>query len=195
MSFRKISFSLLLILSISTSVIAVTPGDVTLPSVCKIQEEQLVLNGWGIRSKYCFDLYVGGLYLKNKCNDGNKIINSDEPMAVKIEVISDLITSSRLEEGMRSEFERITEGNMNPYQDRLETLVKAFKEDVKPGDTFDIIYKPGNGTSIYKNNQLQSRIQGHDFKKILFTSWIGDDPADNNLKKGMLGKYTKKKRP
>jgi hypothetical protein len=31
-------------------------------------------------------------------------------------------------------------------------------------------------------------IQGVDFKKALFSIWLGDQPADKNLKKGMLGK-------
>ena len=31
-------------------------------------------------------------------------------------------------------------------------------------------------------------IRGLDFKKALFAIWLGEKPADNSLKQGMLGK-------
>ncbi len=44
----------------------------------------LVLNGAGIRSKFFFDLYVGGLYLKEKSNNALHVINSDEQEAITL---------------------------------------------------------------------------------------------------------------
>jgi hypothetical protein len=52
---------------------------------------------------------------------------------------------------------------------------------------YDLIYDPKGGLKIYKNTQLKSHISGLDFKKMLFSIWLGEDPADENLKKGMLG--------
>ena len=41
-------------------------GGVTLPDTIKVGDETLVLNGGGIREKFCLDMYVGGLYLSQK---------------------------------------------------------------------------------------------------------------------------------
>jgi hypothetical protein len=35
---------------------------------------------------------------------------------------------------------------------------------------------------------VKGTIAGYDFKKSLFSIWLGSKPADENLKKGMLGK-------
>ncbi|MFN3402502.1 MAG: chalcone isomerase family protein [Cytophagaceae bacterium] len=193
----KLAGILLLCTGMLTAVPAISStGDNSIPEVIKVKESNLILNGLGTRRKFWIDLYNAGLYLQQKCSDAATIINADEPMAIKIEVISDVITSKRLEEGMRSEFDRVTNGNTAPYRDRIEELVKIFKEDVKVGDTYDLIYLPEEGLNIYKNNELKATIPGLDFKKVAFTSWVGHDPGDAKLSKALLGvgKTKKKKR-
>lgn len=184
--FRQIS--ILFVFFIATSISAVSADiKAKFPSSVEAKNQKLVLNGSGVRNKYWIDLFTGGLYLKEKSKDAAKIINANELMAIKIQVTSDVITASRLEKNMRSEFDRITKGKIAPYKDRIELLVKAFKEDVQLGDIFDLIYDPATGLSIYKNDKLAASVQGLDFKEALFSIWLGNDPADENLKKGMLG--------
>jgi hypothetical protein len=177
-----IIFSLLLI-TVSEGIC----GDIKLPTSFKAKDQQLILTGTGVRQKFLIDLFTGGLYLKSKCSDGAKVINANELMAIKIQVTSDVITSKRLEDNMRSEFKRVTNGKLGPYKARIEELVKAFKEDIKIGDTFDLVYHPTEGLKIYKNNSLKTQVAGLDFKQMVFSTWLGEDPADNGLKKGMLG--------
>ncbi|MBO9703855.1 MAG: chalcone isomerase family protein [Sporocytophaga sp.] len=151
------------------------------------EKQQLVLNGWGVRRKFCMDLFEGGLYLKERSKDANKIIQADEPMSIRIHVVSDLITSKRLEENMRSEFDRVTNGNWGTNKANIETVMNAFKEDVNNGDVFDLVYLPGIGLRIYKNNKEQALVKSLDFKKLLYSIWLGNDPQDAKLKKGMMG--------
>jgi hypothetical protein len=47
---------------------------------------------------------------------------------------------------------------------------------------------PGKGVESYKNGTLQGTIEGMDFKKALFGIWLGNKPADDDLKAAMLGK-------
>lgn len=184
---RFISPVLLLLLTLFAFNVTAGEIKVNMPKTIKANNEELVLNGFGIREKYMIDLFYGGLYLKEKSSDANGIVKANEPMAIKIQVISDVITGKRLEEGMRTEFFRTTKGNIAPYKSRIEQLVKTFSEDVEVGDTFDLIYTPEKGLKIYKNNILKTEVAGHDFKQVLFSIWLGDDPADKGLKKGMLG--------
>jgi hypothetical protein len=158
-----------------------------MPENIYAEEEPLVLNGWGVRRKFSIDLFEGGLYLKEKNKDANKIIQADEPMSIRIHVISNLITSKRLEENMRSEFDRVTNNNWGVHKANIETVMNAFKEDVKKGDVFDLVYLPGSGLTIFKNNKEQAVAKGLEFKKLLYSIWLGDDPQDAKLKKGMMG--------
>lgn len=158
-----------------------------MPSAIEVSQQQLMLNGTGIRNKYSIDLFEGGLYLKEKSSNFDQIVQADELMAIKIEVSSNLITAKRLEENIRSEFERLTHGNLSSYQERLDKLVTAMSEDVKKGDVYDLIYDPAEGLKVFRNGQLKTNIIGLDFKQILFSSYLGQDPCDAKLKDGMLG--------
>ncbi len=48
---------------------------------------------------------------------------------------------------------------------------------------------PGKGTEVYVNDQLKGTIAGQEFKKVLFSIWLGDKPpVGEGLKKQLLGK-------
>ena len=163
-------------------------GGIVMPNVMKVGDQYLKMNGGGVREKYWIDLYVGVLYLTNKTSDADKIINADEPMSIKLRIISGMVSNSKLEEAIRDGIEKSTNGNIEPVKDRMETMIKkGFAEDVNDGDEFDLIYLPGEGTTLQKNNQRIITVQGLDFKKALFGIWLCDDPAQESLKKKMLG--------
>lgn len=166
-----------------------TINGVTLPATIKVDEHTATLNGAGIRKKVFFKLYVGGLYLSEKSADATAIINADKPMAVKLQITSGMISSDNMSEAILEGFEASTGGNTAPLKAEINEFVNTFKKDkIVEGNVFDIIYVPGKGIESYKNGKLQGTIQGMDFKKALFGIWLGDKPADDDLKKAMLGK-------
>lgn len=183
----RIKNSLAVVLLCLICIPSISGAGAPMPSAINSNHQKLILNGTGVRNKFSIDLFTGGLYLKQKSKDAEKIILADELMSFKLEVTSDLITGKRLEKNMRSEFERVTNGQIAPYADRIEVLVRALRENLQKGDVFDLVYEPHAGLNIYKNKKLKASIEGLDFKRMLFTIWLGADPADENLKKGMLG--------
>lgn len=166
-----------------------TINDVTLPATLKAGESSVTLNGGGIRKKLFFKLYVGGLYLTNKSSDAAGIIKADEAMAVKLQITSGMISSENMSEAINEGFENSTGGNTAPLKEKISKFVDTFKKsEIVEGNVFDIVYVPGVGVQSYKNGKLQSTIEGLDFKKALFGIWLSDKPADDDLKKAMLGK-------
>ena len=161
---------------------------INMPDSIAAGKDTLVLNGAGIRTKFFIKAYVGGLYLKQKSGDANAIINADEPMAIKLHIISKLITSAKMKDATLEGFENSTNGNMAPYKDKIDTFIAVFKDNIKIGDVYDLIYIPGEGTQVYKNKELKSTAKGLDFKKVLFGIWLCNKPADKGLKSLMLGK-------
>ena len=164
-------------------------GGIVMPNVIKAGDEYLKINGGGIREKFFFDLYVGVLYLREKSSDGHAIMNADEPMAMKLRVISGMVDNDNFEEALREGFDKSTKNNIAPIKDRIEKIIAVgFKEDIKTGDVYDLIYLPNDGVSLYRNNNFQVKLKGLDFKKALFGIWLSDDPVDSGLKKALLGK-------
>jgi hypothetical protein len=160
---------------------------VKVPLVFKSEESALILNGAGVREKYFMDMYVGALYLKLKSNDAQKVMDADESMCMKLHIVSGMITSEKMTTAIDEGFNKSTKGNMAPLQTKINQFKAVFSEKINKGDVFDIVYDKSKGTLIYKNAKLLASIPGLDFKKALFGIWLCTEPADEGLKKKMLG--------
>jgi hypothetical protein len=161
-------------------------NNIIFPNTFTVGKDKLVFNGGGTREKYWMDMYVAGLYLTSKSKDAAGIVSANYSMAIKIHIVSSLITSSRMNEAVEEGFQKSTGGKTSAIRDKIEKFKKAFSDPIKVGDEFDIVYTPEK-ISIYKNNTLKTEIEGWDFKKAVFGIWLGNSPVDSDLKKGMLG--------
>lgn len=153
----------------------------------KVGEQNLSFNGAGLREKMFLDLYVGALYLETKTKDANKIMNNDESMAITLDIVSSLITSDKMITAINEGFENATKGKTAPLKEKIQQFKDAFKDEIVKGDRFVIAYTKAGGTSVSKNGKTVKTIPGYDFKKALFGIWFCDEPADEDLKEGMLG--------
>jgi hypothetical protein len=162
---------------------------VTLPAKLSKDDKTCTINGAGVRNKYFMNVYVAGLYLTAKSNNPNDIVNADKPMAVRLQIISALVTQDRMAQSIIEGFEKSTKGNTKPIQKDIDQIIKIFKsEPIKVGDVFDIWYTPGIGITATKNNKkFDILIPGLQFKKFTFGIWLGEDPVDDTLKDLMLG--------
>ncbi|MBN1495589.1 MAG: chalcone isomerase family protein [Spirochaetes bacterium] len=167
---------------------AKTVKDVTIPDSYNAAGKTLVLNGTGIRTKFGFDIYIGALYLKAKGSDGAAIAAADEPMCVRLHIVSRLITPKRMEDNTREGFRKSTGGKDAPFREGIDKFINTFKDGIAVGDRFDIAYLPGRGVRVYKNGALKSSVEGLAFKKALFGIWIGPNSIQEALRDGMLGR-------
>lgn len=163
-------------------------GGVTLPASETFGKYTVKLNGAGVREKFWIDLYAGGLYLTNPSSDANEVMNADEAMAVKLHIVSKLISSDKMIDAVEEGFENSTNGNTSALDSRIKKFIGFFEEEITKGDVFDITYQPGKGVVAYKNGEEKGTVEGMDFKKALFGIWLSNRPADDDLKEAMLGK-------
>ena len=59
--------------------------------------------------------------------------------------------------------------------------------EVKPGDIITLDYLPASGTRITVNGTERGTIAGDAFNRALLRIWLGKNPVQDDLKKGMLG--------
>jgi len=180
-----ITLAALMMTSLAT---AAQIGDVTLPDNLMAGKDELLLNGAGLRKKFFIKVYAGGLYLKQKIADPQKIIDADDSMAIRMHVIYDGISSKKWIDGWNEGFNNATGGNIAPIKTEIELFNSFFSEEAKKNDIYDIVYIPDQGVSVTIKGELKGTIKGLDFKKALFGIWLGEKPADAKLKKGMLGR-------
>ena len=182
---KKILLVFALLFSVNLATAQTTVGDVTLPNKVTLSGADLQLNGAGMREKFWIDLYVGGLYVQTKSADANTIINADEPMAIKLHIVSGMVSQSKMVGAVKEGFEKSTVGVATPAEQAK--FITFFNDEITKENVFDIVYANGE-TAVYKNGAKKGSIPGLAFKKALFGIWLGKKPADKNLKKGMLGK-------
>lgn len=184
---RRILFVLLVCLALVSVGEARQYGDVTIPDTLEAGGESLVLNGAGYRSKFFMKMYLGGLYLKEQSSDSEAILNADEAMLIKLHIVSDRVTTERMIDAIDEGFEKSAEEGMAAPLEKIDQFKACFSEKIEKGNIFDIAYLPGEGVKVFKNETLAGTIEGLEFKKAVFGIWLSNKPADNGLKKKMLG--------
>jgi len=161
-----------------------TIAGVDFPTVMKINKKVVTLNGGGLREKYTIDLYVVALYLRNPSMNGQKILSSNEEMAMKIKIVSNKVTRDKFVESVKEGFKKSPGATV---QD-INLFMKFYSDPFKKGDKITMVYKPGIGTLFFKNGKKRGIIKGLKFKHAMFGIWLGNKPASKKLKQQMLGK-------
>jgi hypothetical protein len=157
-----------------------------LPAEIKAGETRLILNGSGARTKAFMELYNAGLYLTKSSNNPKAIIAADEPMAIRIKIISGWVSQSNLVESLEEGFTNSTGGNTREIRTEIDQFRACFQDDISKGDVFDMLYLPNKGVVVSKNGKYKGTVSSAKFKQALFGIWLSDKPADSSLKQAMI---------
>ena len=178
---------LITLITTSSFIQAKQIGGIEMPNKLKAENTELILNGAGLREKWFLDLYVGGLYLTKKMKNPLTIINSKESMAIRLHIVSGMITSKKMKNAVNDGFENSTNDNIIPIKKEIDEFIAVFKDEINKGDIFEMVYVDSVGTKISKNGKHSATIKGLKFKRSLFGIWLCDEPAQESLKEDMLG--------
>ncbi len=176
---------LILLTSIATSQIRV--GNAVVPYKVTFEGEELTLNGAGVRKVLGVETYSGGLYTVNKYSDDRKVLDADESMAIRLVINSKKVTNKRMVKVFRKGFDDAMFGNTQSLDERIDKFLELFGSSTQINDFFDLVYIKGKGVRTYKNGEEIGYIEGRDFKYALFKIWLGNEPACQLIKGGMLG--------
>lgn len=185
---KKLLLALTLItFSVTSSIAQTKVGDATLPNSMQYNEQSLILNGAGLREKLWFDLYACGLYLPQKSSNASSIVASDELMAVKIHILSSLVSKKKLIEAFRKGIDETNNvSDVKRLKSKIDVFLTLIKNDIAVDNVYDLVYFPNKGVTVYENNKDLGTIEGLDFKKLLFNVWLAPSPVDDDLKDEML---------
>jgi len=186
----KTSYILLLFsVLFSASVDARQLDDVVLPDNVTLDGTSvpLQLNGMGYRTKFVFNLYVGGLYTETKVDSRDAVQALKGPKRVLMHMVYDEISHKKMADAWREGFEEnSSDEQFSKLELRLSTFISYFP-DLKEGDVVLLDYVPATGTVVSFNGEAKAAIEGVDFYSALLDVWLGEEPADDDLKEAMLG--------
>ncbi len=176
----------LLSLALCLPALAKEVAGVTVPETVTLGARTLQLNGAGLRSKLFIKVYVGALYLEKKAGDVNAILSADAPWLVTM-TFKRGVEKEKIVGAFKEGFENNSKADLAALLPSLGTVETGLK-DFKEGDVFTISYQPGAGSTLTPPAGAPIVVEGKKFGDALLRNWLGDKPADGDLKAGMLGK-------
>ena len=147
---------------------------------------ELSLNGAGLRRATIFNVkvYVGALYLAVSARDPEAIVGSDEPKGVRMRFVRD-VSKGKIMDAFREGFEKnvgTAAAALGPGLDRVAAAIPA---EMKRGMELTVTYVPGKGTTV-AGPAGEVTVAGKPFADAMFRCWLGEHPADEDLKRAML---------
>lgn len=148
----------------------------------------LTLNGAGVRSKFFIKVYVGALYLPAQAHSTAAVLAQDGPRRVSMHVLYGEIDRDKLVDAWNDGFAANLDDAAHAALAPRIAQFNALFDTVREGDVILLDYLPGEGTAVTIRGEHRGVIPGRDFNDALLRVWLGDEPADGDLKAAMLGR-------
>ena len=178
--------AILALLALPVQAAALTLEGIAVPERLEFGDVALTLNGAGVRKKMFIKAYVACLYLTAPSEDPEYVLAAEEPQTITLHIISGLVTSARMAKAAARDMRKVY-GPLESIQPQVDLFMDLFEEEVNKGDVFKLIYLPGTGTRVVKNERELAVIPGLSFKKALFGIWLSKkNPAVDNLREDMF---------
>jgi Chalcone isomerase-like len=176
-------------LFLSWNASALEVSGVKLADSIHLGSRDLVLNGAGLRTKFFFKVYVAALYLGEKTHAAEAALNQSGEKRVALHILREISDEKMLNAFNEVMVANHTSAEMQALAPEIKELTAIFHAvgEVKEGDVVVLDYLPASGTQIVVNGVLKGNIPGAAFNRALFKIWLGDKPAQPDLKQKMLG--------
>ncbi len=161
---------------------------VRMPDTMDARGQNFVLNGLGVREATMFnvDVYVAGLYLRQRSSEPSQILKADEPKVLHMVFVRD-VSRDQMVEAWREGFEKNDRSHFIGLQSRI-TQLGTWMADRKKSATLTFSYLPGEGVEVRVDGAVKGTLAGDDFAQALFSIWFGPQPPNKVLKAGLLGR-------
>lgn len=151
---------------------------------------ELKLNGLGLRSVFVIKGYVAGLYLPETARNAAVILGMHGAKRLQIRPLRDVDADTfvtALSDGIRKNHTELQASKLNDRLDQLAAMLRQLGKTQK-GDTINLDFSPESGTLLSINGSARGKpIPGEDFYQAVLRIFIGDNPVDRDLKRGLLG--------
>lgn len=178
-----------LFLAIALAAAAAEKEGVAHPDEVEVNGKKLVVNGLGVREATMFsvNVYVAALYVVEKTNDASKILDADEEKMLCLKFVRD-VEKGDITEAWQDGFENNNDDDVvEKIQSRIDQL-NGWMTDIKDKESLTFTYIPGKGLEVKVKDEVKGTIEGWDFARAFFAIWLGEDPPNEGLKTGLLGK-------
>lgn len=168
----------------------VTVEGATFAGAVTIADTPLQLNGVGLRAVAWLKGYAAALYLPRKVTTVAQVLAQSGPKRLQLRMLVDV----GAEEFVKA-FHKGVSRNSSPADAarlaermvRFDTQVRSLGK-LRKGDVVDLDFLPGRGLQMSRNGTARfDPIAGDDLYAALLRCFLGERPADAEMKVGLLG--------
>jgi len=182
---RKLAVALSFLL-MSSQAFALEVAGVNVAPTVSAHQKTLTLNGAGIRKAYTFvKVYVGSLYTERKATTTAQLVADTGEKLVRMNFVYKKVDKGDI-------VKVFAEGlaNNSPAVARsaeAKAFLSWFTADFLAGDTVDISLSTDGTVAASHNGKALGTVRSPELAQGVLLIWFGEKPADDGLKKGMLG--------
>jgi hypothetical protein len=156
-----------------------------------VDGQALELNGMALRTRMFFKVYVAGLYLPQKVSSAERAIAGEGAKRIVLVMMRDATADQfceSVEIGLEANHSDADLERLQPQTQALFAKIRAVGE-ARRGMRIVLDYSPSAAaTTLYIDGAAQGgAMPGADFFRALLRIWLGERPAQAELKRMLLG--------
>lgn len=187
--FKGVFAGAVLACAFTQGAVAAEIAGVTFKETQKVGGQELVLNGYGVRSKFIIKVYATGLYLPVKKTTTEEVFKGEYPRRIQLIILRDISSEdfgmafmSGVNNNMDKNDKTKIVGQISKFGEMFASL-----PGIKKNDVLDLDYIPGTGTLCFLNGKkIGETVPELLFYTAIMKIWLGEKPADKALKPRLL---------
>lgn len=182
----KTLFTVMIAIMLAAPAMAQEVAGVRLDNTVTVNSHTLKLNGYGIRKKIFVKVYIGSLYAENRLPGAAEALRDAGSKLIRMNFLHSRVEKEKI-------IEAFSEGFTNNAPDmatsaEVKKFLAMFSADFNRGDVVDLALGADGTVSAKHNGKSLGSIASARLAKAVLAIYLGDKPADEALKNGMLGK-------
>lgn len=182
----KTLLALIFTVALSANAGAVEIAGVPIEPAVSVNNQQLKLNGSGIRKKFFVKVYIGSLYSAKKLSSGSEALKDPGNKLIRMNFLHSKVEKEKILEAFSEGFANNSPDIANSGE--VKKFLALFNADFVRGDVVDLALGADGSVTAKHNGRLLGTVAAPRLANGVLAIYLGDKPADDSLKKGMLGK-------
>jgi len=182
---KRLVMVMVLLLAFGGLAEAVEVAGIKLAPQVQVAGENLNLNGYGIRKKFFFKIYVGSLYAAQKVSSAEQALAAPGGKLIRMDFLYSKVEKHKIVDAFAEGFE-----NNSPTfagSADAKAFLGWFDADFVEGDQVDLAIAADGTFSASHNGRALGSLKSPELAKAVLLIYLGKEPADEDMKEGMLG--------
>ena len=158
---------------------------VKLDQTVTVNSQQLKLNGSGIRKKLFIKVYIGSLYSARQFSSPAEALSDGGDKLIRMNFLHSKVEKEKIINAFSEGFAN-NSPNMTGAAE-VKKFLALFTADFIKGDNVDLALSADGSVTASHNGKSLGTVPSTKLAKAVLAIYLGDKPADEALKKGMLG--------